>query len=37
MNPAVAERLADVRSLGDWVPNPGVAPRQRTLPDPVPA
>jgi hypothetical protein len=28
MDPAVVERLADVRSLGDWVSNPGVPPRQ---------
>jgi carbamoyl-phosphate synthase large subunit len=28
MNPIVAERLAEVRSLGDWVPNPGVPPRR---------
>ncbi len=26
MNPAVAARLADVRSLGEWVPEPGVPP-----------
>jgi hypothetical protein len=26
MNPAIAARLADVRSLSDWVPAPGVPP-----------
>jgi carbamoyl-phosphate synthase large subunit len=30
MNPEVAARLADVRSLGEWVPNPG-APRSSAV------
>jgi carbamoyl-phosphate synthase large subunit len=29
MNPEVARRLADVRSLGDWVPEPGRPPGAR--------
>ena len=32
LNPAVADRLADVRSLGEWVPNPGVPPRAVPVP-----
>ncbi len=32
IDPDVAGRLADVRSLGEWVPSPGVAPAIRRAP-----
>ncbi len=31
LDPAIAGRLADVRSLAEWVPNPGVPPRATAL------
>ena len=32
IDPDLAGRLADVRSLGEWVPNPGVPPSIRIAP-----
>jgi hypothetical protein len=33
-DPAIADRISEVRSLAEWVPNPG---RPRVPPVPVPA
>jgi hypothetical protein len=33
LDPDVAGRLADVRSLEEWVPNPGVGPAIRMAPE----
>jgi carbamoyl-phosphate synthase large subunit len=37
LNPAIAPRLSEVRSLAEWVPDPGVPPDGAAAPEPVAA
>jgi carbamoyl-phosphate synthase large subunit len=37
LNPAIAPRLSEVRSLAEWVPHPGVPPEEAAAPEPIAA